>query len=413
MLTDIHDFSLLREDFPILQQKNRGKPLVYLDSAASAQKPRQVVKALADFYLKDYANIHRGIYQLSEMATMRYEQIRRQVKNFIGASSEKEIIFVHGTTEGINLIAQSFGRSQWQVGDEIILSEMEHHANIVPWYFLKEQIGVELKIIPLLDDGTLDLETYKNLFSPRTKLVSVTHISNVLGTINPVKEMTTIAHQHGVPILLDGAQAVPHIPVNVSDLDCDFYTFSGHKLYGPTGIGVLFGKKNWLQEMPPFQGGGGMIEDVSFNHISFTQFPQRFEAGTPDIAGVIGLGAAIDYLEKIGMKNILSHEENLLDYALKSLASISQLKLLSTAEKKIGVLSFVLEHIHPHDLGTVLDHEGIAVRAGHHCAIPLLKRLQVPATVRVSLGLYNNEQDIDALVNGIELGKRLFANVAS
>lgn len=404
----IFDFELLRQDFPILQQLNRGKPIVYLDSAASAQKPQQVVKAISDFYLKDYANIHRGIYELSERATALYEETRERVKQFIHASHAEEVVFVRGTTEGINLVAQSFARKRFQAGDEIIISGMEHHSNIVPWYLLKDEIGIEIKIIPVTDAGSLDIDVYKSLFSSRTKMVAISHASNVIGRINPVKEMTAIAHEYHVPVLIDGAQAIPHLPVDVKDIDCDFYVFSGHKLYGPTGTGVLYGKKTWLDRMPPYQGGGGMIETVAFSNITYAKTPNKFEAGTPDIAGVVGLNAAIKYLESIGMNNVLMHEQELLQYAESALLSISGLRILGSLKPKVGVISFVFDDIHPHDIGTVLDHEGIAIRAGHHCAMPLMERFKVPATLRASLGLYNNKTDIDALVSAIHLAKRIF-----
>ncbi len=402
------DVAAIRRDFPILQEMNRGKPLIYLDSASSAQKPLKVVNAISHFYLHDYANIHRGIYELSERASQLYENTREQVKKFIHAAQKEEIIFVRSGTEGINLVAESFGRSRWQAGDEVILSTMEHHSNIVPWYLLKEKTGIVLKEIPITESGAMDLEAYKNLFSPRTKLVAIAHASNVLGTINPVKEMIAIAHQHDVPVLIDGAQAVPHMPVDVQDLDCDFYVFSAHKLYGPTGIGVLYGKKALLENMPPYQGGGGMIETVSFSNVTFAKVPQKFEAGTPDIASVIGFSAAIDYVNAIGMETIFSHEQALLYYAEPKLQALG-VRLIGTAKPKVGVISFVIEGIHPHDLGTVLDHEGIAVRASHHCAMPLMERFQVPATVRISFGIYNQEKDIDALLSAIPLAKRLLA----
>lgn len=399
----------LKNDFPILQCRNRGKPLVYLDTAASCQKPRAVIDAMSHFYLHDYANVHRGIYELSERSTRLYEQAREQVKSFINASVAEEIVFVRGVTEAINLIAQSYGRTNWQAGDEVILSTMEHHSNIVPWQLLREQIGIEIKVIPINDAGALDLEVFSQLFSPRTKLVALTHASNVLGTLNPVAEITAIAHTHDVPVLLDGAQAVPHIPVDVQAIDCDFYVFSAHKMYGPTGVGVLYGKKSLLDTMPPYQGGGNMIETVSFSTVTYAPCPQKFEAGTPDIAGVIGLNAAILYLQEIGMQHIRAQDETLLAYAENELMNIPGLHILGVAKPKVSVVSFVLEGVHPHDLGTVLDHEGIAVRAGHHCAMPLMERLQVPATLRASFGIYNDESDVDALVSGIVLAKRLFA----
>lgn len=405
-----HDISFLalQRDFPILQQKNRQKPLIYLDSASSAQKPKQVMNAIENFCTNDYANIHRGIYELSERSTELFESARRDVRRFINANDANEIVFVSGTTAGINLVAQAFGRPQWQAGDEIILSTMEHHSNIVPWYLLKEQLGIILKVIPVTDEGALDLAAYQQLLSPRTKMVAVTHASNVLGTINPVKEITAMAHAVGATVLIDGAQAVPHMPVDVKDIDCDFYVFSAHKLYGPTGVGVLYGKKSLLDVMPPYQGGGGMIETVTFDEITFADAPHKFEAGTPDIAGVIGLHAAIKYVDAIGMQAIYAHEQQLLTYAEKQLATISDLRLIGTAHPKLGVMSFVIDQIHPHDLGTVLDHEGVAVRAGHHCCMPLMERFQVPATVRASFGVYTQEKEIDALVEGILLAKRLF-----
>jgi cysteine desulfurase / selenocysteine lyase len=412
VLASIDDISALRADFPILKQTNRGKPVVYLDSASSTQKPQQVVAALSQFYLRDYANIHRGIYELSERATDLYEATRIKCHQFINSAEKDEIVFVRGTTEGINLVAQSLAElHQWHTGDEIILSEMEHHSNIVPWHFLREKLGIIIKVIPVTDDGAVDIVAYQQLFSSRTKLVAITHASNVLGTINPVKEMTAIAHQHHALVLVDGAQAVPHMPVNVQELNCDFYLFSGHKLYAPTGNGVLYGKKILLDKMPPYQGGGGMIETVSFNHVTYAKAPHKFEAGTPDIAGVVGLGAALDYINAIGMDAIFAHEQALLTYAEEKLNSIPGLKIFGTHKPKVGVISFALQGIHPHDLGTVLDSQGVAIRAGHHCAMPLMERFQVPAMVRASLGIYNNEQDVDALVDGINIAREMFALV--
>ncbi|EKD69809.1 MAG: hypothetical protein ACD_46C00724G0007 [uncultured bacterium] len=402
------NFENIKNDFPILQQKNRQQTIVYLDSAATAQKPKQVVDAISQFYFQDYSNIHRGIYELSERATALYENARHDAQHFIHAPLADEIIFVRGTTEAINLVAQSLGRTHWQAGDEIIVSGMEHHSNIVPWYLLHQQIGVVIKVIPVTDEGALEIEAYQKLFSSRTKMVAVSHASNVLGTVNPVKEMTRIAHDNGVPILIDGAQAVPHMPVNITDIDCDFYTFSAHKLYGPTGIGVLYAKKRWLDLMPPYQGGGGMIETVAFDKVTFAKVPEKFEAGTPDIAGAIGLSASINYLTKIGMENIAQHEQLLLKEAENKLSVIEGLRIIGTAKPKVGVISFVMQDIHPHDIGTVLDHEGIAVRAGHHCAMPLMERFNVPATVRASFGIYNNQRDVDALIKALELTKRLF-----
>ncbi len=403
------DFAILRKDFPIFSQTNRGKPLVYLDSAASAQKPQKVIDAITQFYSYDYANIHRGIYELSERATALYEKARQTVQQFIHAKYAEEIIFVRGATEGINLVAQCmYQHAKWQRGDEIILSELEHHSNIVPWYQLQEQQGIKLQVVPVNENGSLNIDAYKNLFSERTKMVALSHVSNALGNINPVNEMIAIARAHAVPVLIDGAQAVPHMLVDVQALDADFYVFSGHKCYGPTGAGVLYGKKKWLDVIPPYQTGGEMIEMVSFAKTTFAKLPHRFEAGTPDIASVIGLGAAIDYLQAIGMNSIFEHEQRLLSYAEKKLLSIDGLKIIGTAKPKVGVISFVMDDIHPHDIGTILDHEGIAVRAGHHCAMPLMQRMGVSATARASFGLYNHEQDIDALCQALELSKRFF-----
>lgn len=407
-ITKTVNFAALRNDFPLLRKSDNGKPLVYLDSGASAQKPSVVMKAMDDFYTKNYANIHRGIYELSARATKMYENVRHVVADFIQAERADEIVFLRGTTEAINLVADTMSRS-WRPGDEVILSEMEHHSNIVPWYLLKERLGIVLKVVPVTDDGSLDMDAYRAFFSERTKMVAITHTSNVLGTINPAKQLTTIAHEHDVPILLDGAQAVPHMPVDVRDIDCDFYVFSGHKLYGPTGIGVLYAKKAWLDRLPPYQGGGDMIETVAFDKVTFAKGPQKFEAGTPDIAGVIGLSAAIHYLNEIGLANIFAHEQALLAYATPILQTIPGLRIIGMSPEKVGVISFVIDGIHPHDIGTVLDHEHIAIRAGHHCAMPLMERYHLPATARASFGLYNNEQDIDALVEALKLAKRLFA----
>lgn len=399
----------LRNDFPILQQTNRGKPLVYLDSASSAQKPQQVIDALNQFYLQDYANIHRGIYELSERATNHYEATREKCRQFIHAASKEEIVFVRGTTEGINLVAETLSQlHRWRAGDEVILSEMEHHSNIVPWHLLREKLGIVIKVIPVNDDGTLNISAYQQLFSSRTKLVAVAHASNVLGTVNPIQAMTAIAHQHHALVLVDGAQAVPHMPVNVQALNCDFYVFSGHKLYAPTGSGVLYGKKQLLEKLPPYQGGGGMIETVAFDQVTYAKSPHQFEAGTPDIAGIVGLGAALDYVNAIGMETIYEHEQALLAYAEDKLCAIKGLHMFGSSKPKVGVLSFALHPIHPHDLGTVLDSHGVAIRAGHHCAMPLMERFRVPAMVRASLGLYNNEQDIDTLVDGIHIAREMF-----
>ncbi len=397
-----------KNDFPILQQTIHGKPLVFLDSAASSQKPQCVIDALVHYYQKDHANVHRGVYELSERATQAYENARTKIQEFIHAEHAHEIIFVRGTTEAINLVAQSYGRPQFQKEDEIILSEMEHHSNIVPWQLLAEQCGLRLRIIPVLNTGELDQDAYKKLFSPRTKMVAITHASNVLGTINPIKEMIQFAHKQGVPVLVDGAQAVPHMPVDVGDLDCDFYAFSSHKAYGPTGIGVLYGKTKYLENMPPYQGGGSMIEHVSFDKTTFAKLPYRFEAGTPNIADTIGFAAALDYLNKINMSHIFEHEKTVLAYATEQLKTIPGLNIMGSAQHKVGVISFTLDDIHPHDIGTVLDHQGIAIRAGHHCAQPLMDRFKIPACARASLGLYNSQDDVDALIKGLVEVKRLF-----
>lgn len=402
------DFPGFKKDFPILTGCNRGKPLVYLDSASSTQKPQQVIDALSHFYTHDYANIHRGIYELSERATNLYEKARMDAAAFIHAGPD-EIILTTGTTHSINLVAQSYGRSFLQAGDEVIVSTLEHHSNLVPWLQLKEQIGIKIKVIPLLEDGTLDLNAYAALFSARTRFVALTHVSNVIGTINPVQDMIALAHQHQALVLIDGAQAAPHLPVDVKALNCDFYTFSAHKLYGPTGAGVLYAKREWLSKMPPYQGGGGMIETVSFNDVTYAPSPQKFEAGTPDIAAAVGMSAALQYVNDIGMETIMRHEQALMMEATQQLSTIDGIKILGNAPNKTGALSFVMDGIHPHDIGTVLDHEGIAIRAGHHCAMPLMERLQVPATVRVSFGIYNQSADIAALVNALQLAKRLFA----
>ncbi|OGT45946.1 MAG: cysteine sulfinate desulfinase [Gammaproteobacteria bacterium RIFCSPHIGHO2_12_FULL_41_20] len=399
---------IVRADFPILQIQNRGKPLIYLDTSASAQKPHQVIDAIQHYYTHQHANIHRGVYELSEQATQVFEGVRHQVKSFINAQHAEEIIFVRGTTEAINLVAHSYGRSRFQPGDEIVVSVMEHHSNIVPWQMVGEVTGAVLRVIPMADTGELDLDAYRQLLTARTKLIAVTHISNVLGTINPIKEITALAHAQQIPVLVDGAQAAPFFPVDVQALDCDFYAFSSHKMYGPTGVGVLYGKKALLETMPPYQGGGDMIETVSFAKTTYAKLPNKFEAGTPNIAAVVGLGAAIRYLQILGMENIASHEQELLHYATEQLQAIAGLRIFGTAKHKAGVIAFVVDDIHPHDIATVLDHAGIAVRAGHHCAMPLMERLHVPATVRVSLGLYNTREEIDQLMVGLQQVKRLF-----
>ena len=397
-----------RRDFPILQQQVHGKPLVYLDNAATSQKPQAVIAAVAGYYKKLNSNVHRGVHQLSELATAAYEGAREKLRGFINAASLKEIIFVRGATEAINLVAQSYGRSRFQRGDEIILSEMEHHSNIVPWQLLREQMGAVLKIIPITDAGELEPGAYEKLFTSRTRLVALAHVSNALGSINPVKKMIAHAHRHGVPVLLDGAQAVPHLPVDVRDLDCDFYAFSGHKMFAPTGIGVLYAKEALLAEMPPYQGGGDMIRTVRFTGSTWNELPHKFEAGTPNIAGAIGLGAAVDYLESIGMLSIQNYEQALLEYGTQRLQTVKNLRLVGTARHKAGVLSFVMEGIHPHDIGTIVDQEGVAIRTGHHCAMPVMEHFRIPATARASLAFYNTRDDIDALVQALEKVREVF-----
>lgn len=399
----------IKNDFPILEQKIHGNNLVYLDSGATSQKPQCVIQALQNYYLNDNANIHRGVHELSMRATRGYEKTRIQTQKFINAKHAHEIIFVKSTTEAINLVAQSYARTNCKAGDEIIISTMEHHANILPWQLLNDQCGTVLRVIPISDTGELDIEAYEKLFSSRTKMVAVTHASNVLGTINPIRKLSDIAHAHGVPILVDGAQAFPHLPVDVQALGCDFYAFSAHKAYGPTGLGVLYGRSELLEAMPPYQGGGYMIETVTFYKSTYNKLPYKFEAGTPNISAVIAFGVALDYLNSLGMENIASHEQKLLAYATQLLSAMPEIKLIGTAKDKVGVISFVMEGIHPHDIGTILDHQGIAVRAGHHCAMPLMARFKVQAMVRVSLGLYNSEKDIDALVLGLQEVKRVFA----
>ena len=402
------DVDEVRRDFLILREKVYGKPLIYLDNAATSQKPQFVIETLQKYYSLENANIHRGIHFLSERATRAYEDARAKVGGFLNAEESREIIFVRGTTEGINLVAQSYGRKFIGEEDEIILSAMEHHSNIVPWQILCEQVGARLRIIPMNDDGELLIDEYERLLSDKTKLVAVTHLSNALGTINPIKQIIQIAHRHGVPVLVDGAQAVPHLEVDVRDLDCDFYAFSGHKLYGPTGVGVLYGRASLLDAMPPYQGGGDMISSVTFEKTLYNVLPYKFEAGTPNIAGVIGLGAAIDYLSQVGLELVTAYERELLDYATETISTIAGVQIIGTAKEKAGVLSFVLDGVHAHDIGTILDREGIAIRTGHHCAMPVMQRFGVPATARASLAFYNTREEVDALVGAIHNVKRMF-----
>jgi cysteine desulfurase / selenocysteine lyase len=403
------DVEKIRQDFPILHQEVHGKLLVYLDNAATSQKPIQVIHALDKYYRQDNANIHRGVHTLSERATADYEAARAKVRDFLNASSEKEIIFVRGATEGINLIAQSYGRTNLKPGDEIIISTMEHHSNIVPWQLLCEQTGAILKIIPINDHGELIIEEFEKLLGPKTKIVSVVHISNALGTINPIQHIIDRAHEHNAVAIIDGAQAAPHAVVDVQALDCDFYVFSGHKLFGPTGVGVLYGKTHLLEAMPPWQGGGDMIKMVSFEETMYADLPYKFEAGTPHIAGVIGLGAAIDYVNAIGLGAIGAYEHDLLEYATAKASGIEGLRLIGTAEKKVSILSFIMESVHPHDIGTILDHEGVAIRTGHHCAMPVMTHFNVPATARASFTFYNTFTEVDSLIQALEKAREVFA----
>ncbi len=405
----ILDAKKLRKDFPVLGQKIYGKPLVYLDNAATTQKPQAVIDAMNRYYSAENANIHRGIYYLSAQATNAYEEARVKVQHFIHAADHREIIFVRGATEAINLAAQSFGGSILKEGDEVVISAMEHHSNIVPWQMICKARGAKLRVIPINDTGELILEEYEKLLNPKTKLVAIVHVSNTLGTINPVKNMIHSAHKKDIPVLVDGAQAIAHMKVDVQDLDCDFYAFSGHKMMGPTGIGVLYGKKKWLEQMPPYQGGGDMISAVTFEKTTYNKIPYKFEAGTPDIAGVMGLGAAIDYLQKIGIENIAAYEHQLLVYAVEQFAKIKGLRMIGTAKEKSAIISFVFHDVHAHDIGTILDHEAIAIRAGHHCTMPLMERFQVPATARASFAFYNTEEDVDALVKAINKVLEVFA----
>jgi cysteine desulfurase/selenocysteine lyase len=401
------DVARVRQDFPILQEYVHGKPLVYLDSGASAQKPLAVLDAMDDVLRHGYANVHRGAYHFSQQLTDRYEGVRATVARFLNAASDQEIVFTRSITEAINLVAHSFG-SRLGAGDEVVISEMEHHANIVPWQLLRERSGITLKVAPVRDDGSFDLEAYKALLTPRTRLVAITHTSNVLGTVTPMKEIIRLAHEAGALALVDGAQAVVHGKVDVRDLDADFYGFTGHKLYGPTAIGVLYGKAEILKELPPFQGGGDMIRSVSFAETTFAEPPHRFEAGTPPIVEAIGLGAAIDYVTGIGQEAIAAHEAGLLAYATRRLGEVEGLKIYGTAKEKASILSFTLDGIHAHDVGTIVDREGVAIRVGHHCAQPLMERFGVAATARASMGLYNTPEEIDVLVKALNKVKELF-----
>ena len=403
------DVARVREDFPILKQRVHDKPLVYLDNAATTQKPQAVIDSLTRYYSFQNANIHRGVHALSELATYEYEKARGKVKLFLNASDSREIIFVRGTTEAINLVAQSYGRKFISRGDEIIISAMEHHSNIVPWQLLCEQTGAIIRVIPMNDAGELVMDEYEKLLNKKTKLVSVVYLSNSLGTINPIKEMIAKAHERGIPVLIDGAQSTSHIAVNVQELDCDFYAFSGHKIFGPTGIGVLYGKTKLFDSMPPYQGGGDMISSVTFEKTTYNALPYKFEAGTPNIAGTIALGTAIDYVRSVGISIISAYERELLNYATQTLSAVEGVRIIGTAKEKASVISFVMDNIHAHDIGTIVDQEGIAIRTGHHCTQPVMKRFGIPATARASISFYNTTAEIDALAKALLKVKEIFS----
>ena len=402
------EVELLRADFPILNLKVNGKPLVYLDNAASSQMPQQVIDRLVRYQTAEHGNIHRGVHYLSETATAAYEGARGKVRRFVNAKEAREIIFTRGTTDSLNLVMHGYGRTFIGAGDEIIVSQLEHHSNIVPWQMLCEEKGAKLRVIPCNDAGELLLDDYRKLFNGNTKLVAITHVSNALGTINPVKEMIVTAHEHGVPVLVDGAQAIPHMRVDVQELDCDFYAFSGHKMCGPTGIGILYGRAALLEKMKPVEGGGDMILSVTFEKTTYNVIPHKFEAGTPPIAAGIGLGAAIDYLESVGMDRIETHEHDLITYATDAFTQLKDVRIVGTAQVKAGVLSFTMKGVHPHDVGTILNEEGVAVRTGHHCAQPVMQRFGIPATARASFYLYNTMSEVDALVAGIDKVRKIF-----
>ncbi|MFQ5699490.1 MAG: aminotransferase class V-fold PLP-dependent enzyme [Myxococcota bacterium] len=402
------DVERVRRDFPILERSLRGQPLAYLDNAATAQKPRVVIDAVADFYRTRNANVHRAVYALAEKATAAYEQARSRVADFLGAADPRQIVFVRGTTEAINLVAQSFARPRLKPGDEILISHMEHHSNIVPWQLCCQQTGAVLRVAPINDRGEIDVEAFERLLGPRTRMVALAHVSNALGTINPVETLIPMAHAHGAPVLLDGAQAAPHLAIDVRALGCNFYTLSGHKLYGPTGIGALFGTAERLESMEPYQGGGEMIASVSFEHTTYADVPYRFEAGTPNIAGAVGLGRAIEYLGGLDREGARTHEDSLLEYASKALGELHGIRIIGRAEQKTAVLSFVVEGVHPHDVSTILDQQGVAVRAGHHCAEPVMKRFGILGTTRASFGIYNTRPEVDRLMAGLEQVREIF-----
>jgi cysteine desulfurase/selenocysteine lyase len=402
------DVNRIREDFPVLAERVHGKPLVYLDNAATSQKPRAVIEAVAAFYARENSNVHRGVHLLSERATEAYERARGTVQRFLHAADPREIVFVRGATEGINLVMQSYGRTAVRAGDEIVISAIEHHSNIVPWQMLCEERGAALRVIPVDDDGALRMDEYERMLGPRTRLVAVTHMSNALGTVTPIEQIIELAHRAGAPVLVDGAQSVPHLRVDVQALDCDFLVFSGHKTLGPTGIGVLYGKAAWLERLPPVQGGGDMISAVTFEKTTYAAIPHKFEAGTPHVAGVIGLGVALDYLERLGPDRVAAYEQALLAHGTAVLAAIPGVRIIGTAPGKASVLSFVVDGVHAHDVGTILDHEGIAIRAGHHCAMPVMQRFGVPATARASLAFYNTPEELDALGAGLRSVREIF-----
>ena len=396
-----------RKDFPILGEKVHGKPLVYLDNAATSQKPRAVIDAVSRYYEHHNANVHRGVHRLSELATADYEGAREKVRAFINAKSIREVIYTRGTTEAINLVAQSFARPKLQPGDEILLTQMDHHSNIVPWQLVAQQTGAVVKVVPITDAGELEPGAFEKLLGPKTRVAVFGHVSNALGSVNPVKQMAAAAHARGIPVLVDGAQAVPHMAVDVQDLDCDFYAFSGHKMFAPTGIGILYGKEKLLDAMPPWQGGGEMIRIVRFDGSTWNDLPHKFEAGTPDIAGAVGLGAAVDYLNQVGMDSIQGYEHSLLTHLSSNLAAVPGVRLVGTAREQAGVQSFVMQGIHPHDLGTIVDQEGVAIRTGHHCAMPVMERFDLPATARASLAFYNIREDVDALVKALDKAREV------
>ncbi len=404
----LFDIEAIRSQFPILHKPSHGKPLAFLDSAASAQKPQAVIDSVTATYENQYANVHRGVYELSERASAAYEAVRGKTRELINAGADDEIIFTSGTTAGINLIAQTWGRANLGPGDEVLITELEHHSNIVPWQLLRDEKGIIIKVAPFDEDGVIILEEFENLLSPRTKLVAIAHVSNALGTVLPVREICALAHEVGALVLVDGAQGIPHLATDVRQLDCDFYAFSGHKLYGPTGTGILYGKADLLSEIPPWMGGGDMILSVSFDHTEFAAPPHRFEAGTPNIAGVIGLGAAIDWFANLDREGLAAHEHDLMAYGHEQLGQVPGLRFIGTAPDKTAVISFVLDYAHPHDIGTVLDQEGVAVRAGHHCAQPVMAHFDVPATIRASFGAYSRRADIDALVTALGTVEELF-----